>query len=234
MDISNRSALTNREVIEAFRSFTDGTGMVSDSSAWSVRVLLRHLLFYRAPLLAARINSGDNSYRLARQTIPCIRLIDVDLNECPCAPQSGCTWKRTDIKIPDSIGKFLSVNSIDGSITYGYRNWDDVRYKFSSRVQAIRKAPTYSTKNGYIYVHNDNHKKFISLTGVFSDPRQVQLLPDCAGNQDKCVRPLDLEFPFDPEMFPALYEATLQRLLNINLNVPQDVQNDDKPTRVSS
>lgn len=224
----DRASLTNREVIDSFRNWiADFTGHVSDDSAWSVRLLLRHLLYYRAPILAAKVNSGDNSYRRARQTIPCIPLIDVDMSECPCAPLSGCTWRRTKTKVPDGIGKYISVTSIDGGISYDYKNWDDVKDKFQSRYAAIRKGATYSDKNGYLYVHNDNHKEFITLTGVFSDPRQVQLYPSCDGKIDKCVRHLDLEFPFDPEMFHTLYEQVAQRLLNFKQATTPDVNNND-------
>lgn len=229
MQITDRSSLTNKEVIQAFREYTDSTGHVSDDSSWSNRLLLRHLLFYRAPLLAQKVNSGDNSYRRARQTIPCIPLVEVDTNECPCAPQSGCTWMRTKYRIPDPIGKFITVTSIDGGIMYGYRNWDDVKSKFDSRVPAISKGATYSDKNGYLYLHNDIHKEFITITAVFLDPRQAQLFIGCDGEEKKCVKPLDLEFPFDPELYPMLYQMVFQQLFAVKGSVPGDVINDDLP-----
>jgi hypothetical protein len=177
-----------------------------------------------------KVNSGDNSYRQARQTIPCIPLEEVDRNECPCAPQSGCTWLKTKARLPNPIGKYISVTSIDGGIQYGYRNWDDVKAKFASRVPAIRKGATYSTKDGYLYLHNDEHKKFISVTFVASDPRQVQLFPNCEGELDTCIPHLDLEFPFDPELYPALFQATFQSLLTVRSSVPTDINNNDLHT----
>lgn len=223
------SALTNREVLNAFREYTDATGHVSDDTPWSNRLLLRHLLFNRAAFLSQKPNSGDNSYRRARQTIPCIPLVEADMNECPCAPQSGCTWVKTKYKVPDPIGKFISVTSIDGGITYGYRNWDDVKSKFHSRNQAIKKGATYSDKNGHLYLHNDEHKEYITVTAVFSDPRQAQLFRDCEGNVNECIPHLDLEFYFDPELYPLLYQTTFQSLIRLNQGVPADVINDDLP-----
>lgn len=231
MEMDDRAALTNREVLDSFRNWVgDYTGHVSDDSNWSNRLLLRHLLYYRAPLLSAKVNAGDNSYRRARQTIPCIPLIEVDVNECPCQPLSGCTWLRTKYKVPDTLGKFISVTSADGRIHYDYKNWDDVQDKFNSRYPAIRKAPTYSDKNGYLYLHNDVHKESLTTTGVFADPRQVQLFPKCDGTVEKCSRPLDLEFPFDPEMYHMLFESVAQRLLQFKQATPPDVNNNDLPS----
>jgi hypothetical protein len=230
MEIFDRSALTNREVLDSLRNWVgDYTGHISEASQWSNRLLLRHLFYYRAPLLAARVNLGDNSYRKARQFIKCIPLIEVDMSECPCAPLSGCTWLRTKTKVPDSIGKYLSITSIDGGIDYDYRNWDDVRNKFESRNKAIRESGTYSLRDGYIYVHNDIHKEFISVTGVFSDPRQVQQYPGCSGGSDRCLKPLDLEFPFDPEMFPNLFEMVAEKLLRLKSATNADINNNDLP-----
>lgn len=228
MDIEDRSGLTNREVIQAFREYTDSTGHVSEESSWSNRLILRHLYSFRAPLLMQKVNEGGNSYRRARQTIPCVPLVEVDTNECPCAPQSGCTWRKTKYKVPDPLGNFISVTSIDGGIMYGYRNWDDVKDKFGSRVKAIREGATYSDKNGHLYLHNDIHKEFITVTSVFLDPRHVKLLPDCEGNIDKCATPLDLEFPFDPELYPALFQMTFQ-LMSIKGSTVGDVLNDNLP-----
>jgi hypothetical protein len=133
------------------------------------------------------------------------------------------------LRLPNPIGKFITVTSIDGGITYGYRNWDDVKSKFDSRIPAISKGATYSDKNGYLYLHNDVHKEFATVTAVYADPRQAQLFPTCDGADLSCTRHLDLEFPFDPELYPSLFQMTFQQLLAINGAVAPDVLNDDLP-----
>jgi hypothetical protein len=228
MENLNRTSLTNREVIASFREWIgDTSGLIGQSNPMSQRLLLRHLLYYRAPLLAAKVNSGDNSYRKARQTTQCMSLEKVDMAMCPCAPLSGCEWLRTKLRIPDTIGEVISVTSIDGDIDYDYRNWDDVRNKFNSRHAAIRESATFTERDGYIYLHNDIHKKAVRVTSLFSDPRQVQLMADCDDKQDTCISPLDLEFPFDPEQYPVLFQTVSQALLQLKGATRADVNNND-------
>lgn len=228
MEDLNRTSLTNREVIASFREWVgDTSGLITQDNPMSQRLLLRHLLYYRAPLLAAKVNSGDNSYRKARQTTPCIKLEKADMADCPCAPLSGCEWLRTSLRIPDTIGEVISVTSIDGDIDYDYRNWDDVRNKFRSRHAAIQESATFTERDGYIYLHNDIHKKAVKVTALFSDPRQVQLMAKCDGSQDNCINPLDLEFPFDPEQYPVLFQTVLQALLSFKGSTRADVVNND-------
>jgi hypothetical protein len=121
----------------------------------------------------------------------------------------------------------MSVTSIDGSIDYDYRNWDDVRDKFDSRHEAITKSPTFSERDGYIYVHNDIHKAAIKVTALFADPRQVQLMPDCNGELDRCANHLDLEFPFDPGQYHILFQTISQALPAFKQGTIQDVNNND-------
>lgn len=227
--LDHTTSRTNREVISNLRDWTgDGASLISQSNFMFQRIVLNHLLDYRATLLSAKPNSGDNTYRKARQTTPCIMLEKVDMAECPCAPLSGCEWLRTTIRIPETIGEVISVTSVDGSIDYDYRNWDDVRDKFQSRHAAIRNSATFSEKDGYIYVHNDLHKKAIKVTALFHDPKKVQLMPDCDGKVlNRCKSHLDLEFPFDPEQYPLLFQGVVQFLLG-SKRVPADENNNDR------
>jgi hypothetical protein len=224
-----KTSLTNREVIANFRDWAaDGSSLLSQSNFVFQRIVLNHLLNFRATILSVKPNSGDNSYRKARQTTPCILLEKVDMSECPCAPLSGCEWLRTTQRIPETIGEVMSVTSVDGSIDYDYRNWDDVRNKFQSRHAAIRNSATFSEKDGYIYVHNDIHKKAIKVTALFHDPKKIQLMPDCDGTiVNSCKSYLDLEFPFDPEQYPILFQSVSQFLLSTK-TAPSDVINNDR------
>src|SRR5690606_11230623 len=188
--------LTNRKLIDDFKVWTvDRTGFLSDDNAWSNRALLSQFNHYRAQLIDQELDRNPNSYRHARQTIPCIPLERVDKNECPCAPASGCSWRKTKFKLPKPIGKLITVDSIDGSIKYSYVDWDSVKYKFSSRIPADRSRPYYTIKNGYLYLHNDIHKRYVTVTATWADPLLIQTYPDCKGELDPCVKKLDLEFP---------------------------------------
>jgi hypothetical protein len=228
MDI-NRGTTSIREIVSLFREWAgDSSTMISQTSNFSTRLILRYLIMARATLLNQNLLRGANPDRYTIQTIGCIPLEEIDLIECPCAPASGCTWLRTQYKVPVPIGSFVNVVSIDGTIHYDYTNWSDVKYKFYSRIKGERDSPTYTVKDGYIYVHNDIHKKSLTVSGVFSDPRAPQLIDACNSRYDNCTSPLDLEFPMNVDMHSVLFETTWRTLINVKQSSNTDVRIDSQ------
>ena len=163
----NKGTISIREIVSLFREWAgDSSSMLSQSSNFSTRLILRYLIMARATLINSMLSRGANPDRYTIQTINCIPLVEVDLAECPCVPASGCTWLRTKYRVPVPLGDFVAVLSVAGNIQYDYTNWSDVKYKFFSRIRGERDAPTYTVKDGYIYVHNDIHKKQITVSGI--------------------------------------------------------------------
>lgn len=166
------------------------------------------------------------------QSIPCIPLVDVDRDECPCAPGSGCIWKRTEFTVPIPLdGKFSSVHSPTGSIIYSQIKWNQVKYKLNSRLKADRERAYYalrgSDKGYYLYLHNSIHKENVGVDLIPQDPRQLYCLPDCEGEIDKCKTFLD-EVMIGDAMFivPAISMAIKEIARLRGISVP-DILTDD-------
>ncbi len=223
--------LSNRQIIQSFiHLLTDRGGPVSSDSSLSEELLYYHILRFRARLLTQKLR--ERGYSLSKfnyQTISCIPLDEVDLSECPCAPLSGCTWRKTRYPIP-SIIKLQSVTSITGNIKYDYLQWDNFEDLKNSRIDAEKRTPYYSFKNTgegtHLYLHNDDHKSFIQLTAIFEDPNNAYNFPDCkTGKTDPCFSPLDSEFILDPDLLSLVYDLaynSLFRAQNHNLDLFDD------------
>ena len=222
---------TNRHAIAGFRDFVaDKTG-ISDDSGWSQRQVLFHLIRYRAALIQQKEEAGKKLSRFNYQTIPCIPLIETDVNECPCAPASGCKFLKTKWILPKPVSHFKSITSIDGGITYSFVEWDKFKYKINSRFESQSTKPYYTTKNTgsgvYIYVYNDQHKEFITPTSIFENPIDVQRYPDCEGKVEICIKPLDLEWIMDPDLLMAVYDLSFRNLFRIKSMVSDLMNNDN-------
>ena len=229
----NNQILTNRQLVDQYKTWAaEYDGRVSDDTSESPKAILEQMIFVRAALIRKAMEADINSYRYSRQTIPCIPLEKADKNSCPCAPASGCHWAVTQYRIPNPIGQLISVDGVYGDIRYSYIEWNAAKYKIKSRIEADRKRPYYSIRDGYLYLHQDQYKEFVSVTGTFGDPLAVQTYPDCEGNVECCTPYLDLEFPIDPILIEELYVLTHQALRQskATLNI-DEFNNDKKDTR---
>lgn len=229
--------ITNREVVNAFRKLVADKGYISQSNGWSFRLIYFYILRYRARLIRERVRKNITLSHWNYQTIDCIPLVETSTSECPCQPNPGCTWLKTVTPIPKPLHRLKSVTSKDGTITYTFVEWERLKRKLNSRLPANRKAAYYSIKtrsNGtYLYLYNDDHKKHITVTGIFENPLEVQYYPDCKGEVEKCQRPADQEFILDPDLMPTVYDLALTQILRAKM-MGSDVINNDNDDIVSN
>lgn len=222
--------INNRETIYAFKTLVADKTQISDDNGWSNRLIYFYLLRYRAKLIREKVLKGESLSHWNYQTIDCIPLKEVDLNECPCAPASGCTFLKTEYPIPKPLNRLKSVTSIDGQITYTFVEWERLKSKINSRISAQSKTAYYTIKTRkegtYLYLYNDVHKKFITCSGVFENPLEVQYYPSCNGEIDHCKKPLDQEFILDPDLLPVVYDLAISQL-NRAKQLASDIYNDD-------
>ena len=222
--------ITNRKVIAGFRSLVADKTQISDDSGWSQRLVYYHLLRYRAKLIKEKERANLLISRWNYQTIPCIPLDKTHLDECPCVPKDDCTFLKTKIRIPKPIGKLKSVTSTSGNIIYTYAEWDKLQYRINSRFAGERDSAYYTLKTGpegtFLYLYNDIHKKYITVTGIFENPIEVQFYPGCDGKAVECRNPLDQEWILDPDLLTSVYDLALNQLFK-GKQMATDVTNDD-------
>lgn len=227
-------SVTGRELVDQYRTWLgDKSGKIKVDNSWSPRAILFSLLQFRNQVIRAELQTNPNTYRYMRQTIPCIPLETVDHNECPCAPATGCTWLRTKYPIPHPIGKLISVTGIatkpNDFIKYDYIQWEWIEKRLQSWLKPERERPYYCIRNGYIYLHNDDHKKALSVTGVFANPIDVFTFPDCEGKVDGCTPHLDYPFLIDPTTQSTIFNLAAQSMIGYQQSVGNfDIINNER------
>lgn len=228
-----KEVFTNRKAIAQVRDLiADLDGKIATSSAWSPKLILDRLYKNRAAILQQKIEAGKEISQHNIQTIPQIQLSKVDKNDhVPCAPPTNCIWARTKLCIPPYL-KIISVTSIDGSIKYDPINWTNVKYLQYSFFPGESKRPKYTMKTVgdevSLYLLNDKHKKFVTVTGIFTDPRQVQIFPDCEGNYPICVNMLNLPFVIDPDLESLVFDSTINSLKAGRAGAAYDIYDNEK------
>jgi hypothetical protein len=173
---------------------------------------VRSLLFYN------KINKKQFLSKWNYQILPCVEVIPVDENDCPCVAPQGCRILRTKEKLPkpiNSISGYIldSVMSINGGnifneVTYKSKLWRK-HDKYTSA------TPDYFIKDDYIFITSTRKLKAITIMGLFADPSEVDNYPTKCGVGDEPVcpiHPMEVEFPLDEEMIDALVELTVQEL----------------------
>ena len=229
--------ITNREVVNAFRTLVADKVQISDDNGWSTRLVYYYLLRYRAKLVREKVHRNRSLSHWNYQTIDCIPLVKTNSSECPCTPAPGCDWLKTEFPIPKPLHRLKSVTSKDGQVTYTFVEWERLKSKINSRISAQSKAAYYTLKtrtNGtYLYLYNDVNKKSITTTGIFENPLEVQYYPDCNGSVEKCQRPLNEEFILDPDLLPAVYDLAIGQI-NRAKQMGTDILNDDNDNITST
>lgn len=207
---------TNGEIVQALRGILAERGIINDHSDWSKRLVLFYALRARSGVLKAKLD--DKRSRVShfnKQTLTCIPMEKLDINECPCAPPSGCDFFRSKYAIPEPLSRFLIIDNIIGNKDIDYLEWGQFRTKLNSRFEQEKVAPYWTLRNHregtYLYLYN-YPEKFVTVTSIFEHPIDVFLFPDCEGKVDKCKQYLDLPFIIDDGYVPLVLEAAYRML----------------------
>lgn len=211
-------ANTAREILSHFDAPQDLAGTPVDETGWLAAAVYEKVLVSRAAAITEEIQATPHEVSLwSEQTIGCIEMEEVPIEECPCAPPSGCKWFRTIIDVPEPIGDFKAVSGIGGNLgklkSYSYRDWTAIKYSQAARLEAERSLSYYTKKNKRIYIAGEGHGEPISITGIFFDPIEVQRLPACGGKVNDCKPFLDYEMYIDPTILNSVLGATVKSLV---------------------
>ena len=225
------------EVIQRIQSLYS-KGVESDDSRLVPRRIYNKALTVRSKLISQQAKKKQKISQWDYQTIPCVKLIEAPIHECPCVPPIGCSIYRSEEPLPNPMSDLnrhliQSVSSLDGKIFFGEIMWSEVKYKYANRYTANK--PDYFIKNNYLYItHKKNVPVVVSVTGLWEDPVSVYnfaSLCDNAFTEDSCVSPLDMEFPMSSDMIDTLIEMAVQELIMVFGRVPEDLTNNGKDSR---
>lgn len=224
---------TTRKVIGQFHNWClDLSGLpVSDHGWWGGAIYDQFLASRATDILEEKIKDPTSPNKFVQQTIGCVLLEEARVEECPCAPPSGCTWYRTKLTIPIPIGDLISVTSIGGNLEhlehFTYRDWVAIKYSLNARVEAERYRGYYCIRNNYLYVISKKKVNAVAISGTFYDPVEVQRT-NCQGT-DYCFPFLDYSLFIDPGKYQKLLASTRQLIGGMAGKLPHDTSNNGQP-----
>lgn len=225
--------MTNRQIITMFlKATSDRTDRISSDSMWSKRLIFAFLRVFKNAITVEKFQKREiNKANLI--TIPCIKMLEIDQNECPCAPASGFLFTKSEFPVPKSLmDKYHLVSTILGNKTIDYVRWDLIKYKLESRFERDRTTAFYTLKNinskVHLYVYN-SRVEHITIIDPFENDLLAFSYPDCEGNVKNVCSPLDQNFIIDEDLIPRIFDLTYDKLIKWKVGAPVDVLNNEMP-----
>lgn len=210
-------------------------GVQSRSSRLSNRSVYYKLISTRSKLHTNEKKKKQLISQWTYQTLPCIELIEIPMNECPCTLQSGCMILRSKYPIPSLMTDFSrhiiqSVTGLEGKMVLTEINFEDAKYAKGNKYTS--KSPDFFLRpigpNVYLYVTITLRIPSVSLTALFDDPLEAYLFPSiCGDTYYNCVGYLDYEFPIDDDQMDALIELAAVELIDRFTQQKQDKTNNN-------
>lgn len=238
---------TIKTTVDAFRHFAaDRSGLVNVDSSWTNRLIYYHLEMYRHreeylwQLEQGRIYDNkiiDQEYDI----LPCIELQEIDQQECPCAPASGCLFLKSKHPLPEMVMRdnHIVVSDTLGKVRFNYVKWHEFSNKLNSR-KAAQSGMTYFTfkhidDETWLYVHNREFLELASMTARFVNPVDVKKFPGCDdAKTDIDCSILDQQFDIRKEIKPIVFEKAFQSLHRKRASNPiEDEFNDNSDDTAS-
>lgn len=221
------------ELIQRIQSLYS-KGVQSDDSRLSSRHIYNKLLTVRSRLITQQANKKQAISVWNYQTLSCIELVKVPAHECPCAPPLGCEILRSKYKIPGIISGIFgdliqTVSTVDRGIKFDRVTINSVNYQKGNKYTSNKLQ--YFLHNDYLYITSNRHLGVVMLTGVFEDPVEAskfQSYCECKEGCTDCIDYQELDFPLDTNLLDQLIELSLQELLEIFMQVPEDVTNNSR------
>ena len=204
-------------------------GTPSDDSRLSNRHIYNKLRSIRAMLLSQSLNKKQKVSEWNYQTIPCIELIEIDINECPCTPQTNCKILRSKYKLPKPLLSLSdvaikNVSTIDRKKIFDKYSLSSHAYKIGNKFTSEKES--FFFEAGFLYIFSKTPKKVIRLVGLFEDPVEVEnyILEFCNDCTDciTCLDYLNISFPIDESMIDTVVQLAAEELIILFSKAQED------------
>ncbi len=140
--------------------------------------------------------------------------------------QSPYSLLRTTNALPSTV----NFNSGQGLTFVGTMEGDEIqpvsqqRSRWQEHTKYTPSEPVWYSKNNYIYIKQDTILTYITVRGVFEDPREAMVL----NGQD----PKTTKYPIPYNLVGAIKSEILRRELQIEATAPTDNINDSKNEQI--
>lgn len=227
---------THRKQVEKIKHLIiDPTGYVSDDDPWSDLYIARALQESRASVFKNALLRGEILSEHNVQTLSCVEVSELDRNECPCAPASGCYWLKTDHTIPREI-KIISVTGIvanGDNPRFSFMKWERFQYIPTARLSSTRKGMYYTIRTttdgeSHIYLYGSRFLQTIAISAIFEDPMLAAAFPKCGEKQiEAYCNPFDVGFYTDLNLIDTINQMAVQKLVPPRSTTRTDPRNDE-------
>lgn len=225
------------EIVQRIQSLYS-KGVESDDARLMQRHIYNKLLTTRARLISEQAKKKQRISQWNYQVIPCIELVKVSAQECPCLPPIGCDMMRSKYKLPKPLsglsGSLIqTVTTLDRGQKLNEVSMNAVRSLAGNKYSS--KSINYFIEQGYLYITTPSKIQFVRLVGLFEDPIAAKTFENyCKENCTDCVDCIDYqeeEFPIDNDTIDVLIELTVQELIVLFGQSQQDNTNDSNDNR---
>lgn len=224
--------MKNKEVIQKVQQLYS-RGVHSDDSRLKSRHIYSTLLTMRSTILVQQVNKKQKLSPWNYQKLPCVEMVEIDINECPCTPPSGCTILRSKFKLPLTLTGLYGTNLKSVSLLdrkpISEVDISSVPYLSSSKYTT--STLRYFLSGGYLYIVSDFTIKIVTVEGLFNDPIEAYKFENFCSSTGDCIDCMDymeLDFPIDGDLMRPLLQLTNEELLNVFARGVEDRRNDSK------
>jgi hypothetical protein len=176
---------------------------------------------------------ANKNYKLTDQSfqfIPCLKLDEGYLNECPCV-KPDCTISMS-CELPKILNwrnnVLLHVTTLEGN-TIPQISLKKMQYQKYKKANFSKYG--WFIHNNRLVVVGDIRLCIVSLKGLFEDPLELENINICnTEGQDlgiPCYDPTTDEFPIDSELVEIMYKLVFEDL-KLMYGLPNDNENNAK------
>jgi hypothetical protein len=206
------------------------SGLASDDKKLSDMHIYHLLKLVRSRLLYEKQNKMYKISDFSFQYIPCLKLEEGFLNDCPCVPQDCPVLVSKPLPKPLNWrnGYMLKVTTLDG-VTIPEMSLAKYKYQKYRKTQLSKYG--WFIHDGRLIVVGDLRLCLVSIKGLFEDPTELEGISICdsEGNETpaKCYDVTTDEFPIDTELVDTMYKLVTDQL-GLAYQLPQDNENNAK------
>jgi hypothetical protein len=206
------------------------SGVPSDDKKLSDEHIYHLMKIVRSRLLYEKQNKMYKLSERSYQYIPCLKLEEGVLNDCPCY-NDDCTVLFS-CELPSILNWrnniFLHVTTIDGE-TIPQTTLKKSNYSKYKKVQLNKHS--WFIHNNRLVVLGDIRLCVVSLRGIFEDPLALEHISLCNTEGEDlnvpCYDPMSDNFPMEPELIDVMYKLIVEELKML-YSLPQDNENNAK------
>lgn len=219
--------MKNKELIQRVLS-NIYSGVHDDENRITSRHIYSIAKGFRDRILSLQMNKKQEVAAHNYQILPCVELMEIPIELCPCVPPSGCTILRSKHEIPETIDS-LYGNGIVQVMTLSRKKITPIKSEsltYVSDNKYTSKSLKYFLEGKYLYIVSSVVIKMVTVQGLFSDVIGAGVFPNacdtCKDCNSDCQDFLELDFPIDADLEAPLLEMVKAEILSSTRKTEQD------------